>query len=401
MTAFLVFSGGDASVAQIPKLDSGNPEVQNERAYEEWANYNMIMDHYPDFRESGEKIISLEDIRKTPVGEEICDTMVPQGLVALDDYLLVTAYDGINGYRDELKLHSYRKDNREKLESEKNHNQHNSVIIVLDKNTDKVLTTLELEDKNHVGGIAVDENYVYIAKSSDEEISAISLDRLKETIENSVSNGINSAEISYDDQIKCNCDASFVTTREKTDGSNQLVVGTWRPFPGVSSIRIFDFNDDGSLDLNQMFSTNSSANGATFVRRGDEEYFIVACSLGRSLNSKLYVYNVEEQDGKISLSEKSHMSLPPMTEELTVVEKEDGSRSLLIGTEAFSTRYEIGKRSVIPSGIMVLDLDTILDMEKKPRRVDSSSINNDVYMHEETILEDDEREEDDDDEKDR
>ena len=396
MSAFLALSGGEIVVAQTPRLDSGRPHVESENLVEEWANFNMIMDRYPQFRESGERIISLRDIKETPVGGEVCDTMVPQGLETLDDYLLVTAYDGIEGYKRELELHSYRKDMREKAAAEQNHHAHNSVIIVLDKNTNRILTTLELEDKNHVGGIAIDDKNAYIAKSSDGEISVISLDNLRQAIKENVDGGIESSKISYDENLRCDCDASFVTTRETNDGRTQLAVGTWKPFPGVSTIRIFDFNDEGLLELNQTFATNSSANGAKFVRRGDEEYFIVACSLGRSLNSNLFVYNVEELDGDIILSQKSHMSLPPMTEELAVIENEDGSRSLLVGSEAFSTRYEIGKRDIVSNGIMVMDLDTILDMEKEPRKV-GELINTDIYMEEQIEKEDPEDERDDDD----
>ena len=90
------------------------------------------------------------------------------------------------------------------------------------------------------------------------------------------------------------------------------------------------------------------------------------------------------------------MSLPPMTEELAVIENEDGSRSLLVGSEAFSTRYEIGKRDIVSNGIMVMDLDTILDMEKEPRKV-GELINTDIYMEEQIEKEDPEDERDDDD----
>ena len=85
MSAFLALSGGEIVVAQTPRLDSGRPHVESENLVEEWANFNMIMDRYPEFRESGERIISLKDIKETPVGGEVCDTMVPQGLETLDD----------------------------------------------------------------------------------------------------------------------------------------------------------------------------------------------------------------------------------------------------------------------------------------------------------------------------
>ena len=157
----------------------------------------------------------------TPVGGEVCDTMVPQGLEIVDGMILVTAYDGIEGYKGELTLHSYRKEYREKLEKEANHMPHNSVIVVYDQKTKERLTTIELPDMNHVGGITSDGENVYIAKSIDEIISVISLDKIKRAVQLSKEEGIKTAKIYYDRNLDCKSDASFVTMRESEDGTNQ------------------------------------------------------------------------------------------------------------------------------------------------------------------------------------
>ena len=357
----LVFSKSSANMLPAPSQDV-KPQVTAEETIDKSDSFKSVSNGYRDFKQIGQDIIPLEEIINKAV-DDGCDTMTPQGLAKLDDYLLVTAYDGIEGYKKELKLHSFKREYSEKLKLEQNHEPHNSIILVLDKNNKDLVTTLELPDINHVGGIATDDKNAYIAKSSDRQISVISLDKLRDTIETSKQNNDKYVPIDYDNTLDCGVDASFVTIRN-TDEGNQLVIGTWNPIPQSSNISIFDIKND-SLELNQQFKTNSSANGALFVNRDEQEYLLIACSIGKFLDSRLYVYEVDDNDGKLSLNERSKFILPPMIEEIEEITNDDGSRQLAIGSEIFSTRYEINRQPVYPDGIMICDLDRILDRKER------------------------------------
>ena len=329
-------------------------------------NFRQVANSYSDFNYVGNQIISLEDIFSTPVGEEICDTMVPQGLEIVDGLILISAYDGIDGYKNELALHSYNRENKDELERQRNHKTHNSVIIVLDQQTKEILTTIELPDINHVGGIAVDNDRVYIAKSMDKELSVISLDKIKEAVKLSKTINAKSYKVEYDDHLDCGVEASFVTIRKRRNCNNQVVIGTWHPFPNNSNLRIYNLTDEGKLELSQNILVNSSANGATFIERDGQEYLLLSCSLGRVLNSNLIVYDVKENDeGIINLKKKTNLELPPMIEEIAEYENEDGKRMLAIGTEGFTKRYKIGSGKYIPKGIMITDLNAVLDWVSK------------------------------------
>ena len=397
-SAFLVFSQGASQTEVKHLVDPDILQMTSEMNADDSKKFYSLANHYADFKDTAEDVISLEDMFSTQVNGEICDTMVPQGLAELDDMLLVTAYDGIDGYKGELTLHSYRKDYREKLAAEKNHETHNSVILVIDKATKKIVTTLELPDKNHVGGIAIDGQNAYIAKSLDGNVSVISLGKLKRAINVSKETGLKAAKIHYDYNLACHCDASFVSLREKDNGENQLVVGTWNPIPAYSTIRIFDFENSHTLSLNQKFNTNTSANGACFIRRDGKEYMLVASSMGRTLDSRVFVYEVDEgKDGVLNFKKKSEMKFPPMLEEIAEVEGEDGRRQIAIGSEAFTKRYEIGKRKIISNGIIITDLDKVLDREQKPK-------NPDIFIFQDAIPEeeiDGKLRKEDDDEKER
>lgn len=388
-SAFLIFSHGDADSNKELPANSKKPEVTVEDVLNDKKNYYNLAKHYPDLEETAEEVISLNDMLSISVGGEVCDTMVPQGLAFKDDMIFVTAYDGIDGYKGDLLLHSYRKANREKLAEEKDHIPHNSVLIVMNRNTREILTTIELPDKNHVGGIAIDDENLYIAKSMDRQISVISLDKIRDAIEMGEKTGIKTAKVFYDYGLPCACDASFVSIRNKDDGKKQLVVGTWIPFPSSSTIRLFDFDDNNQIKLNQKFNTNSSANGAAFIKRDGKEYFVVAASMGRALDSNVFVYEVsEDKEGKIILEPKSQSEFPPMVEEVAEYETESGERKIAINTEAFSKRYEIGRNSVIANGIIVTDLDLMLDKKGRTKST-NSGIPFDIYKSNDIEIEED------------
>ncbi len=355
----LLFSKASANMLNSP-AEEVQPKITTEQAIDDSSNFSQVANSYRDFKQIGQDIIPIEDIVMTSIPE--CDTMTPQGLAIMDNYMLVTAYDAIEGYKKELKFHSYNKNYAEKLKQKETLKTHNSVIYVIDINNKDLVSIIELPDKNHVGGIAIDDENAYIAKSSDQQISVISLDKIRHAIANS--QDTNYAQIDYDNNLDCGCDASFVTIRNTGD-KNQLVVGTWNPLPASSSINIFNIQNDNSLELTQKFKTNSSANGALFVKRDDKEYFLVSSSIGKYLDSKLFVYEVEDNDGKLFFNERSKFILPPMSEEIAEYTDEQGNRKLAIGSEIFSTRYEINRQPVYPNGIMITDLNSILNKKEK------------------------------------
>lgn len=70
-----------------------------------------------------------------------CPSMTPQGMTVADGYLLISAYCNCG-------------------------NKHRSVIYVVDNSTQKYLTTVILDTKCHVGGIAKQGNYLWVCDSS-------------------------------------------------------------------------------------------------------------------------------------------------------------------------------------------------------------------------------------------
>ncbi len=372
--------------------------VTREMPEKDLKMFHKLVKHYWDFKAIAVDMIPMNEINNTYVAGETCDTMVPQGIAFLDKYILVTAYDGIEGYKGELTLHSYDKKNRDKLESEKNHKPHNSVIFVYGKESRELITTAELPDINHVGGIAVDGENVYIAKSLERKLSLINRNILLERIKNAEKTGNKEIQINYTGSLDCNCDASFVSLRNTKDGTKQIVVGTWNPLPNSSTIRLFNINQGENLELNQKFNIDSSANGAIFVEKDDQEYLFVASSLGRNWDSNLHIYEVNSSlEGKLNLKRKGKLSLPPMIEEIAEFTGEDGKPKIAIGSEIFVKRYEIGRPKIYPTGIVMADVESILAREEQKREKNKKleeTVFQDILKEDEIVIKPEDEEHD-------
>lgn len=100
------------------------------------------------------KSFIIPGLINTNVGGFTSTNMCPQGITFAEDYLLLTAYD----LKDE----------------------ENSVIYVIDKNTQELLTTLILPDLSHVGGICYDGENVWITRGT--RASAFTLDVVDEAV---------------------------------------------------------------------------------------------------------------------------------------------------------------------------------------------------------------------------
>ena len=221
---------------------------------------------YPDFAMAGSGIISLEDILETPVDGEICDVMVPQGLTMTDKYILVSAYCGINGYKNELKLNSFSRKYSERLQEEENHERHHSVIYVYDRESKELLMTFELSDKNHVGGIAFDGKTIFVAKSTDKQVSKIAYDKVKRLVELSLDSGVKTAKIEYDETLEVNRDASFVTVREKEE-EKELWVGTFSRISSESVIERYQILENGELKYLQTLGIDLFSQRSRFCKK--------------------------------------------------------------------------------------------------------------------------------------
>lgn len=233
---------------------------------------------------------------------ESCNAMTPQGLCVSDEFVFISAYCGIKRYKTDLEENISFGKNKEKLAAEKDHKVHNSVIYILDRETGDYLKTLVLPDSNHVGGLGTDGKNLFIAKSSDKQVSLITEAQIRLAMQTKSY----TVKARYDYTADCGCTASLVTYH-----NDVLWVGV---FDEKSDGELNGFVMNEKLNLEKIASVKipAKANGAAFYDYEDEICLVVGSSYGRKNLSKAYVYTVDSYgEDKMTLKKKQTHTLPP------------------------------------------------------------------------------------------
>ena len=298
-----------------------------------------------DFRKSLEKFPTLARISSyatfgipglahTKVDEGLCECMTPQGICVAEQYVLITAYCNIAKYREELEKHAGKGGNAEKLAAAKDHVQHKSVIYVVDKATQEHIATVSLPDCNHVGGISYDGTFVWIAKDTDQKMSAVLFSELERVIHYGF------GSVRYLTTTKIHCNAIFTMTfrdRLWVGNSYSKKKGTMVCFRVRNVLGIPRLVKEGEIEMPIL------AQGALLADIGDKTYLAISVSGGRVNPSKVYRYEVDLtklEKGKVLLLEDCRdlgaLELPPMMEEVTI---DPETRNVYTQFESASSPY--------------------------------------------------------------
>ncbi len=282
-------------------LSASAAETSKDYRYE--SRFNKALVAFNDLSLITEDYMPIPGLESTSLGgEESCSAMTPQGLCVGENFIFISAYCGIKRYKTDLEENVSFGKNKDKLADEENHKVHKSVIYILDRETGEYLKTLILPDSNHVGGLATDGKNLFIAKSSDKQISMISAAQISLAMQTKSLTVKAKYELSSD----CDCTASFVTYH-----NGILWVGV---FDEKSEGEINGFAIRGIFSLEKVVSVKipAKANGAAFYDYEDETCLVVGSSYGRKNLSKAYIYTVGSY-GKddMFIVEKDVYTLPP------------------------------------------------------------------------------------------
>ena len=257
---------------------------------------------YNDFALITEETYPIPGLENTAVASESCGCMTPQGLCVTEDFIFISAYCNIKKYKTELEEYMDYGTNAEKLEKEADHKTHNSVIYIIDRVSGEYIKNIVLPDTNHVGGLATDGKVIYVAKSSDKQISVISM----ETIERALNAKSLSVRVNYDYTVDCDCTASFVTY---FDG--YLWVGVFNE-ESNGELNTFTVNNSYELINECSVEIPAKANGACFTELNGEICLAVNTSYGRKNPSQIYLFSVENYATEdMTLTEKDNYMTPP------------------------------------------------------------------------------------------
>lgn len=225
----------------------------------------------------------------TNVGGFSSASMCPQGITFAKNYLLVTAYD---------------------LASEEN-----SVVYVIDKTTQELLTTLILPSKTHAGGIAYDGYNVWIPTGT--MLSTIPLS----IIDEAVLSGNPYTYVSYSASTYLDHVASYLTYY-----NGKLWVGTYDELKETNlySYKIIDKKTEPYLEMVDTMVMPTRVQGIAFTSKGTL-ILSRSCQLYKGLRGymrQLDLYKPDfanAVDGVIPLGEVINtVEMPSMNEEIAI-----------------------------------------------------------------------------------
>lgn len=347
-----------------------------------------ISDRYIDYCDvlsEKDNLVTFKQTISNPDGT--VDIAVPQGLCHTEDYTIITAYNGNQKYRSQITLLSQNPEEMELLGLLSFDNR--AMLIILDNETNEEVSVLRLPDDNHVGGIATDGENLYIAKSSEYEISVIEYNNLKECIQN------NETQIEYDKNFECKNFPSYITYND-----DKLWVGTWRNENIIdyqSKMCAYEIKDDGLEKVNE-FVIPQYSNGACFVDKYNQKLLVLSVSNGRYMDSFIMAYRVDKD--KNDIEKIGQIKAPPLAENIDLVDE-----NLNILFESGSPVYSgiTGKSTAYPiDGYMSVNTDklfskVIQQKENEEQRRMKRANRIDKYIKEqedsdENELDDDEKE---------
>ncbi len=253
---------------------------------------------------------AIPGLEYTGIGDSYSIQMVPQGICIAGEYMLISAYDkGMNGKTEP------------------------SVIYVLSWEAGtgrELLTTMVLPDRNHVGGLTFDGEYIWVAKSTTGYLSGISYDRVEEAVRSGQSSY---ALGDYSCQLYAGVTASFVSF-----GHDRLWVGTFSSGIGKKSM-LYGYQlskEMGQVTIEQECALEipPHAQGVTFLERNQTFYMALTASYGKFCDSGVYLYEVKEGGCKAGMRLLGAYRFPPMVQELV----SDGSHTYFL-FESAATCY--------------------------------------------------------------
>lgn len=269
--------------------------------YENRFNSARIL--FGDFSLITEDYFAIPGLENTELIDGNCNCMTPQGLCVTEEFVFISAYCNVKNYKADLEKNLKYGDNEDKFAAEENHVKHNSVIYILSSESGELLKTLVLPDSNHVGGLASDGENLFVAKSTDKQVSIITSKQIDKAM------GSKSMTVSaeYDVSLDCDCTASFVTY-----------------YDGILWVGVFNEKENGELNgftvdgkftaLSKIVSVeiHAKANGACFAKVNDGMCLAVNSSYGRKNPSKIYLYSVSDYGtSDMALNEKDKYTTPP------------------------------------------------------------------------------------------
>lgn len=270
--------GVKTTPATIYKQDSVVGNIKNSNAYKE-----------KEYKSFFTKVNFSEN--KNFVIPGLKTNMVPQGMCDIGNYILISAYDK-SGSK-------------------------NSCIHVINKSTGKLVKTVYISDsKSHVGGLAYDGTYVWVANGTKYNVTRINA----KTITNS--NTKDGSYVKGTNYSVKSVSGKSVTASFSTYSNGILWVGI---FDKDSSTYVYGYKmENSALKVKYRIEIPNKIQGMAFLKDGK---IALSQSYGRNNTSKILVYN------KPSYSYKNGVGYATLGKEVTSLNAPPATQNMFVGDD--------------------------------------------------------------------
>ncbi|MBE5926394.1 MAG: hypothetical protein E7270_05465 [Lachnospiraceae bacterium] len=338
-TGYRYSKDGD-STSVIPILEA----IKEIEKYEATENIHYLRSTLADYLVGGYLYYPIPGARNTNVLGSNTATMVPQGICRMDNYILITAYDGIAKKDKRIYTSEIKKYEKENLYM--NRGKRNSVIYILTVDG-KYITTLVYDKACHMGGITYDGANVWIAEDEN-GVSAISKADILRATNIAISKGAKSIELKGINKVSISglTSASYCTYFD-----NKVWVGTFNDEAedNIYGYTINYLRGKPTLTPSRYIKAPKKTQGMCFYKENNIVYMGLAISYGRKNDSKILCYKLNTYYTTTKKYNKvlqitrpkayKTITLPPMIEQISMNGVfmysifESGARPYIDGTD--------------------------------------------------------------------
>lgn len=239
-----------------------------------------ILANYADLR---------KNILSAKINVPLMDDLIPQGLVVIDDFILIT------GYYD---------------------SKENSRCYVLN-NKGEIINAVELDTNSHVGAIAYDKinDLIWIPDNAGILNAYVRKDFFtkKQVIAKYQFMGLSDELIDFKDIKSKHIAYLYVDNNYLYFGNffvnNNCIVKKYQIVPSGNLI---------DLKYISSFNVPPKTQGITFLDNDNKKYMLLSKSYGRRNSSQLVIYNYDENVIDYNGLELKTLELPPMLEQISI-----------------------------------------------------------------------------------
>lgn len=266
-------------------------------------------------------IPGMPDTKKRDLSKKIIysSSQIPQGICLAENYLLITSY-------------STKKDRR-------------GVLLVLDWRTGEYLTTLGMNQKSHLGGIAYDGTNVWVCNSANRTLERISFDFIELMVRKNRHKVVDATDMV--DEFRLQNSPSCVAYY-----AGRLWVATHTK---IFSSKVVAYHIDSSgkkLKALSEYEIPSKVQGLVFDEKGS---VYLSLSYGRRESSYLRKYHSIIELASAPERPEKEIEMPPCSED---IDQRDGKIYVLF--ESAGEKYYEGTDGL---GISIAPLDHILEIK--------------------------------------